>query len=81
MKFRYFGALLVAAAVTCTGCGERDRKEAVKSGDGVESFRFVPRDPSKYTATPQKNSEKSQVPDQEKREQDTRRLPNPGDAR
>jgi len=81
MKFRYFAALLVVAAVFSTGCGERDRKEAVKPSDGVESFKFVPRDPSKYTATPQKNSENSLAPDQKNREHDTRRPPNSDDAR
>lgn len=81
MNFRYFAALLVAAAVISIGCGERDRKEAEKSGDGVESFKFVPRDPSKYAATPQKNSENSKAPNQEKRQHDTRRPPDPSNAR
>ena len=81
MKFRYSTALLAVVAVICTGCGERDRKEAAKSDDGVESFKFVPRDPSKYTAPPQKKSKNSKDPDQEKQEHDARRPPKPSDGR
>lgn len=80
MKFRYIAAL-VAASVISNGCGKRDRAEPAKSSDGVESFKFVPRDPSKYTATPQKKSENAQAPNQEKPELDTRRPLDPSNPR
>jgi hypothetical protein len=35
----------LALAVACTG---KDREQAAKKSDGVESFRYVPGDPEKY---------------------------------
>lgn len=48
MKFRYSAALFVAAAVISTGCGERDREEAKKTKDGLDTFVYLKPDLKKH---------------------------------
>lgn len=49
MKYALSAALLMAAMVmTLPSCSKRDREEAKKTSDGSETFKYVPRDPSRY---------------------------------
>jgi len=49
MKFAHSTVILIAATIlSLPGCGKRDRDEAKKTGDGTETFKYVPRDPSKF---------------------------------
>ena len=79
MKFLHSIVLLMAAvALGLTACGQRDREEASKTSDGSETFKYVPRDPSKYIKGAPVEGGDATKPNKEDRD---RRDPHHGAAR
>jgi hypothetical protein len=49
MKTQHPAVVIMAVVIlSLSACSKRDRDEAKKTGDGTETFRYVPRDPSKF---------------------------------
>ena len=69
MKFLDSTVLLMAAvALGLTACGQRDREEAKKTSDGSETFKYVPRDPSKYIKRTPAEGDEATKPNKESRD-------------